>query len=345
MALLMFEGFDHLAASSPQLLLAQKTGWSMTGSGGSRDASLNGAGFAIGGSNTSTNLTFADGGNHTTLIVGFRYRAWQALGANTVMLLRDGGSTQIGLSLNSNNYLYVWRGTTATVLAIGTTKIEIGNIYGIELKVTFATGATGSYELRIDSATEVSGSSVQTASTGNSYATGITFLASAFGIGQTWDDLYLCDDTGGAPANDFLGSATKAFRIETLFPTTDDSVTFTPLSSTNVSNVDETAVDSDTTYNYSTNKGDIDTFNHGSLAYTPIDIIGVAINAFARKDDLTAETVRTKLKSGATTANGAGTLMRSSYVGSQDFWVTDPNTAAAWSATNVNATKIGYENV
>jgi hypothetical protein len=123
---------------------------------------------------------------------------------------------------------------------------------------------------------------------------------------------------------------------------------FTPNASTNVSQVQETAWDGDTTFNThpAPGSGAIDTFNHGSLSGTPATIYAVAVQASMRKDDTSSQLGRTKLISGVTTQNGVSVqLINALYQHIEDIYRVDPNTSAAWTAANANATKIGYEHV
>jgi hypothetical protein len=81
------------------------------------------------------------------------------------------------------------------------------------------------------------------------------------------------------------------------------------------------------------------------LAATPTSILGVIVTAAARIDDVQTVSGRTKLISGATTQNGTTQNPPSTYQTMQDMYINDPNTSSAWTATNVNATKIGYERI
>ena len=341
MALLGFEGFDHLTGGTgvgPSLGIMPN--WVSAGSvaGSGLVAGLLG-GFAI--VSASMSYTFSPGGSYATLIVGDRVKLPSTFAA-TVDLIRfmDGASVQCGVSVNTAGKLIFWRGTNATVIDTGATVLAISTTCLIELSVTFSTSgnSNGSYELRLDEVTEISASgTVDNTTTANASATGALILG---GSNTAHDDFYLCDNSGGSPTNTFLG----AVRVETLYVTSDNSVTWTPLSSTNASNVDETAMDSDTTYNSSGSTGEVDTFNHGSLSSTPSTIHAVDIVAGMRKDDVTVQTVRTKLISGGTTSNGSSSLPSTGYAWYRDRYLTDPDNGA-WTASAVNATKIGYEHV
>ncbi|RWB68357.1 hypothetical protein [Mesorhizobium sp.] len=335
MALLTFAGFDHISTSVD---FANYPGWTSSGLL-TKTAGLLG-GFAITASSSIRDAIFQTGSTFSTLIAGFRFRA-NTIPASTFDFFKflDSTSTQCGLSLKADGTVIFWRGTNATVLATSTTVLAAGSWYFFELKVTFH-NTTGAYEFRIGGVTEFSGSGANTRNTANNYATGTDMICN--GSVYAYDDYYLADTSGGAPANDFLG----VIRVEASYPTAADGTSqWTPNASTNVSRVNEAAADDDTTYNSASVSGNIDLFTHGALSSTPTTIFGVAVTAKARKDDVTARSLRTKLKSGTTTQNGASFALATTYQYIRDQYVVDPNTSAAWTATNVNATSIGYEHV
>ena len=53
--------------------------------------------------------------------------------------------------------------------------------------------------------------------------------------------------------------------------------------------------------------------------------------------------MRSKVKSGATTANGAPHALTANYIYYRDIVEADPNTSAAWAPAGVNALQIGPE--
>lgn len=338
MTLLLIEGFDHFS-SAPLTELALHAGWTTSSSSSSKVAGFfAGSGLSIG----NVSFTYDTGANNTTLIIGYKVRFADAspATAHTFIQFRDSAAAvQSGLALGTDGKIYAWRGTNGTSIATGTQVLLDATWYNIELKFNFSN--TGSVSWKIDGTVDGTAASVDTTQTANQNAKTIQFLGSTLSSQMAVDDLYICDDVGSAPHNDFLGNC----RVETLYPTSANATQWTPLSSTNVSNVDDTATDGDTTYNSTSTSGHVDTFNHGSLASTPVTIFGVAVHTEIRKDDVTARTARNKLISGATTTNGASNTLSTSYAWMVDQYIVDPNTAAAWTGANVNATKIGYEHI
>lgn len=344
MALIGFDGFDHYSSNPVIDLRVTPFGltgtWAITGTVPAivRQAGLLG-GFALtnGGPSFVTTATLVLGANYTTFIIGHRYLIDNPVDAiQEIMHFDDGATTQCGLSVDATGHLFFWRATSATVLATSTARLFAGSWYMIEAKVTID-NAAGSFEVRLDGVTVLSASGVDTQNGANAY---INQLVRFFvpGDASAIDDLYMCDTTGPAPYNDFLGIV----RVETLFVTTNNSVTWTPLASTNASQVDEVAMDSDTTYNSISTTG-IDTFNHGALSSTPVTIFQADILSAARKTDVGILQYRNRLISGGSTASGATSGLATVYQYVRDSYQLDPNTSATWASTDLNATKIGYE--
>lgn len=355
MALLGFEGFDCLSTSGSGRQTQQdlpympfgggtpsKGVWALSGSGQfSKVAGLLG-GFAIGAEQVSFGMapTVRLSANYSRIIIGYRYLVSSAFFVATdIGRFYDGSTIQCGLGLNNTGKLIFWRGTTANILATGTQTLVPAGWYMIEVDVTIS-NAAGAVEVRVDGATELSVSGVDTQNTANAFLNALDLVLPAGNTAPNvaFDDFYANDTTGPAPYNTFLG----VIRVETTFVGADVSVAWTPLSGTNASNVDEQNNDQDTTYNSCTAAA-IDLFTHGGLVNTPVTIFAVDVIASVRKNDVTNQSYRTKLVSGATTQNGHTMNPATVYQYVRDTYQTDPNTGLAWTAAALNATNVGYE--
>jgi hypothetical protein len=74
-------------------------------------------------------------------------------------------------------------------------------------------------------------------------------------------------------------------------------------------------------------------------------IKGVMHSINAKKDDAGSRNIKSLCKSSSTTSTGTSQALPSSYAYLTQVWETDPNTAAAWTETNLNAAEFGVENV
>jgi hypothetical protein len=349
MSLIGFEGFDDIASTGTDETFG--TGLGTDGSGSSnywtRNAALTKVSGQLGGSaiqltsNGSYECHLA--ANYTRLIWGGRFKVSSL--TTTIVAFFDGSSTiQCALSVNGSGNLIFHRtnNPTGQIGSAGSTVITTGTWFYAEVDVTF-NSSSGAFTVRLGgSGTEISGSGVNTVSSANNYANGFGWAAQVNSQFGTFDDMYLLDPTtGSAPFTSMLGVC----RVETLFPTANNSVTWTPNASTNVSQVQETSMDSDTTYNSIAATTGQDTFAHGSLSSTPTTIYAVAVRAVMRKDDVFNSNAQTTLISGGTTQQGASNNQTTTYQTNRDIYLNDPNTSAAWGATAVNNSFIGYNRV
>jgi len=325
MALIAYSGFDYDAPTSAQWtgnfgLIGRATNPVRTGSH-SLDVGVSPLG-----------KTFSA---VATIIAGAAYYA-SATGV-TIMRLIDGSSAQISLTIEADRSLGVRRGDTTGPLIAQSSPCKFPpSVWNyVEMKATIH-DSTGSVEVRLNGAAVISATGLDTQSTGNAQTTEVRFWQAYV------DDLYVVDTTGSAPYNTFLGDV----RVRTLYPDGAGSSTqWTPLSSTNVSNIDETGTaDDDTTYNSSSTPAQKDLFTFGNLPDVSGTVLAVQARWKARKDDGGTREARSVIKSAATTDNGpteALGLTYVSYLG--DVLTADPATSAAWAIAAVNAIEAGYE--
>jgi hypothetical protein len=165
-------------------------------------------------------------------------------------------------------------------------------------------------------------------------------LLGANGGTNCWfDDVYICDDQGAAPYNDFLGDV----RVRTLSPTADgSSKQFTPDSgTTNYSRVNEVPY---STANYVRgSSGQRDTYAMADLPASPGQVLAVQNNAIAKKTDAGALSIKNAVKSGADVYYGGSTPLGVSDAVVSTLRTTDPATSAAWTVAGVNALEAGVE--
>jgi hypothetical protein len=237
------------------------------------------------------------------------------------------------------NYATLICGTTATVLATGTTVLSLNVWYWIEIKVTFANA--GTIEVKLDGASEIASTAADTTNTANAFANQILIAAGSNGQ-YDFDDLYLCDNSG-ANNNDFLGIR----RVQTVAPSgAGSSSQWTPSAGSNNQNVDDSpGPDDDTTYNSTATAGHVDLYAMSDLAGSPSDVAFVQTVIRARMDDAGPRSIRDKCKSGGTTSDGASKALSVSYNNYLQLRETDPDTGVKFTAAGFNAAEFGVENL
>lgn len=291
--------------------------------------------------------------SYQRLILGFRFRTPTTLSGTTDFLkFYDSaifstsgisGTVQCGLSINSSGKIILWRGTNATVLGTSTNTFVANSRYFIEVDLTIDP-TVGAFEVHINGAQDagLTATGQNTRNSANSQMNAFQFCNTGTAGNIAFDDATLCDTTGSAPYNTFLGIV----HVETSYPTAaSGSPQFTPLSGTNLGNVDETGMDSDTTYNYSATSGNTDLFAHAALSSAPNTIFAVSVGVCARKEDVSNQQMKTQLVSGTTTQDGAAQNLATVYLYQRDIYINDPDTGSPWTAAGVNNSIIGYKHV
>lgn len=276
----------------------------------------------------------------TTVILGTGVRVTTYDGTNQRALVRFRGSSVTHLTLrvkttSTDTYQVVGPdGSTE----LGTVVIPFNTWVFLEMRVVIS-DTVGEVELKVNG---VSAFNVTGIDTKNAGAAGVDEVRlNGDSLVAQWDDTYVNDSSGSAPHNTFYGDiSVKAVR-----PAANDTVAFTPLTSTNVSNIDDTTVDDDATYNYGGTVGDKDLFTvSGYTQVIPTDVVlGVALRVHARRESA-SRTLRPVLKNSSTTVNGTATSLGTVYTELTQYAYVDPATSAAFAdAAAVNSLRIGYE--
>jgi hypothetical protein len=292
----------------------------------------NGAARIANADDITANLT----GNPATVITGFAYKGSTTGQLTALVYFRDGATAHVGLGIDAANRLFVFRGTTATVLGTAANPLLAGSWDYVEFKALVA-DAGGTAEVRVNGTAVITLSGQDTRNGGTAQVTNVLFAPGGTNIADICD-WYIADTTGTAN-NDFIGD----LRVREQYPNGAGTYTdFTPSAGSNYQAVDETAQDGDTTYVESSTVGHKDTYAYANLSGSPT-IKGARLLLLAKKDDAGARSIAPTVKSGATEDDGATAALSTSYVYYSKIWETDPNSAAAWTAANLNAAEFGVE--
>lgn len=275
--------------------------------------------------------------NQPTWTVGFNFKYSTAPNADfTIITLMDGATEQVSFRLQATtaNWLISRNGTT---LGTVTAPLAAGVEGYIEFKSTI-NNTTGTWEIRLNGASLLSGTAANTRNTTNNYADRIRICNSLSLPTCTIDDLYICDGTGTAN-NSFLGDV----RVDVVLPTAAGANTgMTPNSAVaNYTCVDEATANDDTDYVSSSVSGTKDTYTFADITHTPVAIFGVQVNMTARKDDAGARSICSVVRSGGADTDGTSQALSTSYALYRQIIEQDPNTSAAWTKTGFNAAEFG----
>lgn len=338
MALRFIDGFDHYAIPS-QIPLKYT---SYNDSGGS-----SGIVTTTGRRPGSTALLFRTSSDfigltfdpQSTWVIGF---GLYMLSTETSELLRfvdEAGTIQGALSIGSDGTIRVYRNsvTSGTLLATSTNALPILTWNYIEVKLTVADSG-GNWEVRVNESTWIN----FTGDTKQSAALSTVARIQVWGRGSDCaiDDLYVCDSTG-SNNNTFLGDV----RVDTVRPigAGNYSEFSRQGSASNWDNLDDTTLDSDSTYNYSNTVGQRDTLDCGNLPAITGGIFGVQVNMAARKDDAGGRTFRSLTRVSGTDYEGDSQNVGTDYRYFRQIIEKNPNTTAAWTESEINAAEFGYK--
>lgn len=222
----------------------------------------------------------------------------------------------------------------STLLDVTTTLgIALNNWATVELSVTVHNSA-GAYELRVGGVTVLSDSGIDTQPASNAWTDVIRIGKPANSVLLcTIDDLWVNDD------GSFLGS----WKIQTIFPDGDAGPNDgTPSTGTdNYAVVDETSPNDDTDY-VTDAAGDSELFDYQALSNVST-VYAVQVNTIARIDDATPRDIALTAKSGTTTDASTPQTVGSSYDWFAAIWALNPDTAAPWTASEINAGQFGFD--
>lgn len=278
----------------------------------------------------------------STIYVGFAYKHG---GLATTALLygkSDASASIFGLSHDAAGALTFIPNSGANISEAGTS-LTPGTWHWIEIKVTLGTTASnGAVEVRVNGSVVITGSSIDTNTTGAGCGS-IEIGGAGSGGSPAYVDDVVVFDGSGATINNFLGDT----KITTHAANADAAtVDWTASAGADYQCVDDTpnAANDDTDYISSSTAAQESRFGMGNLATAPATIHAVQARYRAKKTDAGTRTMRGLIKSGGVESTGTTLGLSTAYRWSYgDFFPLDPNGSIAWTDTAVNALEVGVE--
>lgn len=252
----------------------------------------------------------------------------------------ENGTNQVAIYNDDAGYLYAYRGLSSGTLLGSTASAVISSAswFFLEVKITFS-NTVGTVDVRVNENDVINLTSQDTSNTGNEWTDQFRV-----GGGQVYytaiDDVYLLNGSGSTN-NDFLGD----IKVECIRPTGAGNQTdFTPSTGSNWENVDDITPDDDSTYNYHAPQGlpGTDLFAMGDLTTISGSIFGIQPIMFTRKDDAGSADLYSVIRTNSTDYVGSGVTLGDSYIYHIDILEENPNTATAWTVTDINNIEGGY---
>lgn len=279
----------------------------------------------------------------TQMTIGFGFYATTA-GAAKVRVF-SGASEQCRLELESDGAggarWKLIRGSTT----IGTSSsFSLGQWLYFELQVDIATSGAA-YELRQNEQNVLSGTGANLANTGSAGADAVGWETPA--SGYRLDDLYVLnsDNSDGANNNDFLGDSVEYEVTPNANGHQQDFTRST--GSSNVANVDEASTASSSAdYNHSDTTNQEDYYGFSDLPGTGLgNIHAIKISGSMAMQGVGSRTAQYRYYNGATEFDlgSAVAVSGTSIVELPQVVGMNPDTAAKWQASEVNAGEFGVE--
>ena len=245
----------------------------------------------------------------------------------TFISFKFNDDTQILLGLSSSN-LQIKRGST--VLATGTTTLQVNTTYLIEIYFSIA-NAGGRFVVKLNGLTEIDFTG-DTQELGGDQVNKL-YLESMHNANTFYDDIVVDD-------SDWISDT----KIEALIPTGAGTTTqWLPSAGANWETVDEIPA-SDADYNSVNAVDQIDTFATGDMAGDVGSVKCLQVQARASKDGTpTPLNFDLAVRSGGTDYFSADHEVPTEFADFSKLWEKNPNGDVAWTETSVNAMEIGYK--
>lgn len=282
-----------------------------------------------------------------TLIIGFSMFCPDPHNAGEIFQLRsphnfvNQGTGGFSVSLNADRSLTVKRGSTS-LGSSAAGAVPLDDWCYLELKL-ICDSTTGSYEVDIDGVDVLSATGVDTQHSSDNFHDVVRFSGALASTtpekGVQIDDFWVCDSTGAAPMNTFLGSGIK---ISTIHPDGDgDDTDWTPSTGiTNYNLVDEEVlVDSD--YVEAAITSDVDLYTYEALPDIH-NLKAVQVVTEALSTEPAEWTLETVVKQNPTVDSDGGQILGSSeWLGITRTMETNPVTTSNWTVAEVDNLQIG----
>jgi len=346
MSLLFLDGFDKYAAKADLALrsysnlaamdLSVEAGAGRFGGNGLLHVSGERLGFEFGTQTGQVNIAF-----WIKVLEGITTNEgrWFAIKGNT--LFGEGGAY---VSTPSTDGKLQLEGFTTSALSNYLTGTDIDNPFvpgtNHHVEIHFLPGSSGIFQLIVDGTMLINFSGDTFSGLGGFFHNLYRFEFGPIGStgGTIYDDLVIWKTTGYAPTGTL-----NPHRIDTLTPTADgDIIDFTPLSGSNVSNIDDPAFADNVDYNSTNVVTDIDIFQIENLPVTPETIHGIQVVNRA-KSSSTTDGALSIVQSGSSLASGAAFTLALTYKQASTFFPFDPATLHPWSISSINAVQVGLE--
>jgi hypothetical protein len=351
--LLRCDSFDHYDTAT-----APKKGWTF----GTVAASPGGVGGSIGsfgrnstqgmrlvhpntGAPGATAVLALAGVSGTTAVVGFAFNTGSVTRAAEMRVLSIVKTSvqHITLTIGTGGALSLrLGGVTGGILGTSSTTLSSSTWYFIEVKVLLDNSA-GTYALRINGVSEISGTGADTVASGtagwDSLEFGHGLITNTPDPEFSFDDLYLCDGTGGV--NDtFLGD----HRIVCVVASsgTGTNADWSPSTGSDHGALVDENPPNTSDYNQAGVAGHRDTYNFAALGVAGTVKAVQTVNLL-KADVAGVRNVGDVARISGTNYDSTGTVVGSDWTYRLELHPTSPATSTAWTVSEIDGAEFGVK--
>lgn len=341
MALLWMDGFDHYGTAATGRANMQAGAWAVVALDGGPTAGGPGprtGAYTLDLTTSATSNLFRRLFGSPKTRIGFGAAFYMNLipGSDTtgvaLRLLDSSGAQQLTVNIGASGQVRACRGSEAGTL-IGASAQDVVNAlqyFHIECAVTAGQGTAGAVEVRINGATVLNLTGVDTCNTAATEYSSLQIRGPNLYV----DDLFCWDDTGGVN-DDFLGDR----RVYLLMPNADTAdAEWTPSTgATQFGVIDEVPPNGETDFLQSIVAGDLTVVTLEDLPTAAVSVSAVQTFSMVLKTDAGPGNLTMGVRSGATDADGVDRPVTTAFNYYSDVFDIDPNTGAPWTPGTVNA--------
>lgn len=267
----------------------------------------------------------------------YRYATKPATNNEEIFRARAAAAIKFQLRINSAGNLIAYQ-QDLVALSTGTTVLNSGTWYRIEVRVGTAVAGSGVWEVKIDGVSEMSGTTADLLNSNNTRCNfGKTTNYNGNTVDYFYDDMLISDSA-------YPGDG----QVSILYPNVNGSSTTWTIGAgagSNYENVDEIPPDNDTTYLLSTNVANDYELVHvidSATAGITGTIQSGRCQINVKRNGAANGTIRIRMKSGSTFASaGANFAPTAAYGTVHIIQDTDPATSAAWTTSGLDGIQVG----
>ena len=273
------------------------------------------------------------GAEYSSIIVGLAFKINGVVDNYEILGLGNRSPYTTSIKLLSNGSITVLNTNSSSSITRATSQsniIQPNTWHYLEVKVVTSTNSTGSIQVKVDTTTVISSSSISTVVSNSGIN---TFYIPGNNYKIVYDDIYVLS-TSGSVNNNFLGIQ----RVYVALPE------FVGSNTSWGTNGSLPTVLNSSNYIYSNTTGDITTFNLQDFNSTLSSITGVQLGLGVKKEGSNSISISGYLYSGTGYLNTKQFKVNNNYKVNSMVYDQHPS-STSWTRSNLNAMEFGIKNV